>query len=64
MGTGALADDGSNGSQRLLLDVPDEKVLPLVASYLVEGGAQLYVLAPQRPSLEELFLRVMSEESV
>lgn len=59
-----VTDDGSNGSQRLLLDVPNEKVLPLVASYLVQGGAQLFALAPQRPSLEELFLRVMSEESV
>jgi ABC-2 type transport system ATP-binding protein len=58
-----VADDPADGTQRLLLDAPDESVLPQVAAYLVQGGAQLYALAPQRPSLEELFMRVMSEES-
>lgn len=56
------AGEPVNGMQRLLLDVPGEDVLPQVASYLVQEGAQIYALAPQRPSLEELFMRVMSEE--
>ncbi len=55
--------DPVNGTQKLLLDVSDESTMPQIASYLVQGGAQLYALAPQRPSLEELFMRVMSEES-
>ncbi len=41
----------------------DEKLLPQIAAYLVNGGAQLFSLAPQRPSLEELFMRVMAEET-
>lgn len=57
-----VADEPVNGIQRLLLDVPGEDVLPQVASYLMHGGAQIYALAPQRPSLEELFMAVMSEE--
>jgi len=56
------AGEPVNGIQRLLLDVSGEDVLPQVASYLLQGGAQIYALAPQRPSLEELFMRVMSEE--
>jgi len=55
------AGEPVDGIQRLLLDVPGEDVLPKVASYLVQQGAQIYALAPQRPSLEELFMRVMSE---
>ena len=56
------AGEPVNEIQKLLLDVPCEDVLPQVASYLVHGGAQIYTLASQRPSLEELFMRVMSEE--
>ena len=47
----------------LHLAVPDESVLPAIADYLVRGGAQIYALAPQRPSLEELFVRAMREEA-
>jgi ABC-2 type transport system ATP-binding protein len=45
----------------LTLTVESEDVLPAVADWLVQGGARLYALAPQRLSLEELFLRVMAE---
>lgn len=48
---------------RLMLAVPGEEVLPAVAEYLVEGGARLYSLAPQRPSLEDLFMQVMAEDT-
>jgi ABC-2 type transport system ATP-binding protein len=47
---------------RLTLSVADESVLPAVAEWLVQGGARLYSFAPQRLSLEELFIRVMAEE--
>jgi hypothetical protein len=43
--------------------VADETCMPQIAAYLVTGGAQLFSLAPQRPSLEELFMRVMAEET-
>ncbi|MCX6029165.1 MAG: ABC transporter ATP-binding protein [Chloroflexi bacterium] len=45
----------------LTLSVADETILPAVADWLVGGGARVYALAPQRPSLEELFMRVMRE---
>jgi ABC-2 type transport system ATP-binding protein len=47
---------------RLTLTVASEDVLPEIADYLVQRGARVYALAPQRISLEELFMRVMEEE--
>ena len=47
---------------RLTLTVANEDVLPEIADYLVQGGARVYALSPQRISLEELFMRVMEEE--
>jgi len=47
---------------RLTLTVANEDVLPEIADYLVQGGARVYTLAPQRISLEDLFMRVMEEE--
>ena len=54
---------GTSHTDRLLLTVPSEDVLPAVAAYLVQGGALLYGLAPRRVSLEELFIRVMAEDA-
>ncbi|OIO98841.1 MAG: ABC transporter [Anaerolineae bacterium CG2_30_64_16] len=47
---------------RFTLTVESEAVLPAVADWLVQGGARLYALAPQRPSLDELFMRIIAEE--
>jgi len=47
---------------RFTLAVESEAVLPAVADWLVQGGARLYALAPQRPSLDELFMRIIAEE--
>jgi ABC-2 type transport system ATP-binding protein len=47
----------------ITLSVGTDDVLPAVADWLVRGGARLYALAPQRLSLEELFMRVMTEEA-
>jgi ABC-2 type transport system ATP-binding protein len=52
----------NNDVVRLTLTVANEEVLPEIADYLVQGGARVYALAPQRISLEELFMRVMEEE--
>jgi hypothetical protein len=41
--------------------IESEDMLPAIAGWLVQGGAQLYNLAPRRLSLEELFMRTISE---
>jgi ABC-2 type transport system ATP-binding protein len=46
----------------LTMAIESEDVLPAVARWLVQGGAQLYSLAPKRLSLEELFMRTMTED--
>ncbi len=53
----------ANHRDHLTLTVASEDVLPAIADYLVQNGVRLYALAPRRLSLEELFLRVMDEES-
>jgi len=52
----------NNDVVRLTLTLANEDVLPEIADYLVQGGARIYALAPQRISLEDLFMRVMEEE--
>jgi len=47
---------------RLIMVIESEDVLPAVAEWLVQGGSRLYSLAPKRLSLEELFMRTMSED--
>ena len=49
-------------SDRLRLIVDDEKVLPEVARWLVGQGIDLYALAPQRVSLEDMFLQIVGAE--
>jgi ABC-2 type transport system ATP-binding protein len=49
-------------SARLTLTIASEDVLPEITGYLVQSGARVYAVAPQRISLEELFMRVMEEE--
>jgi len=48
---------------RLTLTVEHEEVLPAIADWLVDGGARLYALSPRRLSLEELFVRIVGDES-
>jgi ABC-2 type transport system ATP-binding protein len=45
----------------LTMAIESEDMLPAIAGWLVQGGAQLYNLAPRRLSLEELFMRTISE---
>ncbi len=64
---GMVTADGETpaGTRKVTLQVTgDEDALPQIAAYVVRRGAQLYALTPQRPTLEELFMRVMTEERV
>ena len=50
--------DDSTGRYTLLL--PDSANLPRMASWLIGHGYTLYELTPQRQSLEERFVKLMS----
>lgn len=54
---------GSGDVGRVVLAVEDEAVAPALAAYLIGAGVRIYALAPRRLSLEELFIRVMQEET-
>jgi ABC-2 type transport system ATP-binding protein len=46
----------------LRLRVSETTILPQVVRCLVESGAEVYSVVPQRVSLEDLFLQVMGPE--
>jgi len=48
---------------RLTLSLDREEALPAIADWLVRGGARLYALSPRGLSLEELFVRILEEET-
>lgn len=48
--------------EHLSLTVSDEELLPTINRYLVEQGAELFALRPQKPSLEELFLQIIGTD--
>ena len=48
--------------ERVFLTVPSSDVLPEIARYLVQSGADLYELTPERKSLEDLFLEIVGTE--
>jgi ABC-2 type transport system ATP-binding protein len=52
----------SPNGERVILTVPSGDVLPEIARYLVESGAELYELTPERKSLEDLFLEIVGTE--
>lgn len=54
-------DVQTNGDQ-VALTVDDEAVLPALARHLVDAGADLYALTPQRTSLEDLFIQVVGTD--
>jgi ABC-2 type transport system ATP-binding protein len=61
--SGAVAAEHAAGdAAHLMMAIESDEVLPAVANWLVQGGARLYSLAPKRPSLEELFMRTMTED--
>jgi ABC-2 type transport system ATP-binding protein len=52
----------SHAGRRLRLHVPGENCLPDVIRLLVENGANIYSVAPQRVTLEDLFLEMMGPD--
>lgn len=61
---GTVTSDGETpaGTRKVTMQLTGDDALPQIAAYIVGRGAQLYALTPQRPTLEELFMRVMAEE--
>jgi len=58
-----LRVDGGGGQiQTLTLAISDEAALPAIARYLVAQGAEVYALAPQHLSLEELFIQIVGTD--
>jgi ABC-2 type transport system ATP-binding protein len=54
-------DVRADGTQ-VTLTVEGEAALPGLARYLVEQGAELYALTPQRLALEDLFIQVVGTD--
>jgi len=48
---------------RLTVAVEGDEVLPELARTVVESGGRLYALTPKRLSLEELFVRIVGDDS-
>lgn len=61
-GLGRWARDVRPTAEGLSLAVPSEEVLPDVVRHLVAAGADIYGLARQKTSLEELFVDIMGED--
>ena len=69
---GRLTDGAKQGLGRWAFGVQREgdrlqfeakaAALPEIVRYLVEQGADIYQLAPQRLSLEELFLEIVGKD--
>jgi len=58
-GHGVRAD-----GEQVTLFVQGEEQLPAIAAWVVEQGVGLYALTPRKLSLEEMFVRIVSQEGV
>ena len=56
--------DVRQDGEHVSLVVKSDEVLPEITRYLVEEGAQVYAVVPQRASLEELFIETVGTEGV
>ncbi len=61
-GLGAWTSDAALEGDELRFSVPSAIVLPDVLRHLVGAGADVSSFAPQRTSLEELFVRIVGED--
>jgi ABC-2 type transport system ATP-binding protein len=52
----------SSNGDHLTLVLPSNEAVPEIVRYLVERGADLYELTPERKSLEDLFLEIVGTE--
>jgi ABC-2 type transport system ATP-binding protein len=50
--------------EHVTLSVAEDGALPAITRYLVQGGADVYALTPQRLSLEEVFIQTVGTEGV
>ncbi len=60
---GGLGQVLAAAAGHLTLALEDEEQLPEVVGRLVTLGGRVYEVTPRRPSLEEIFLRVIEEET-
>ena len=61
-GLSAWGQDVRVDGEQVTLAVADDQALPLIARYLVEQGAALYAMTPQRLSLEDLFIQIVGTD--
>lgn len=61
-GLAGLARDVRADGQQVTLTIEGEAALPGLARYLVEQGAELYALTPQRLALEDLFIQIVGTD--
>lgn len=59
---GRLVDEPGADPRQVVLDVPNDECLPEIARWLVGQGVALYGMAPQRLSLEDLFVRIAGSD--
>lgn len=64
-GVRKVVDQGAQDGRRLLVVEAEGKteIRPELAKLIVDGGGELYRMQPERMSLEEVFLRLTTEES-
>jgi ABC-2 type transport system ATP-binding protein len=61
-GLGKWGQDVRMDGEQLLLSVRDEQFMPEISRYLVNCGADVYSIVPQRLSLEDLFIQVVGTD--
>jgi ABC-2 type transport system ATP-binding protein len=61
-GLGQWGQDVRADGDHVSLTVADESVLPAITRYLVAHDVEVYALAPQRLSLEDLFIQVVGTD--
>lgn len=64
-GVRKVVDQGAQDGRRLLVVEAEGRteIRPELAKLIVDGGGELYRMQPERMSLEEVFLRLTTEES-
>jgi ABC-2 type transport system ATP-binding protein len=61
-GLSRWASDVQSGDQQITLSVASREALPEIIRYLVSQRVDIYEVAPQHLSLEELFLQIVGED--
>lgn len=61
-GLRAWGQDVRVDGEQVTLAVADDQALPQIARYLVEQGAAIYAMTPQRLSLEDLFIQIVGTD--